>query len=78
MVNNGLINLNDPIEKYLPSNVSVSEFNGHKITVEDLAIHRSGLLEFPIIIAPLLIRPKLECKTHILDQTYLTALDYGV
>lgn len=47
MVNEGLINLNDPIEKYLPSNVSIPEFKGHKITVEDLATHLSGLPEFP-------------------------------
>ena len=47
MVNKGLINLDDPIEKYLPSNVSVPQFNGHKITIEDLATHTSGLPEFP-------------------------------
>ena len=47
MVNKGLINLDDPIEKYLPSHVSVPQFNGHKITVEDLATHTSGLPEFP-------------------------------
>lgn len=47
MVNKGLINLDDLIENYLPSNVSVPHFNGHKITIEDLATHRSGLPEFP-------------------------------
>lgn len=47
LVNKGLVNLNDPIEKYLPSNVNVPQFNGHKITVEDLATHTSGLPEFP-------------------------------
>ena len=47
MVNKGLINLDDPIEKYLPSQVSIPQFNGHKITVEDLAMHTSGLPEFP-------------------------------
>ena len=47
MVNKGLINLDDPIEKYLPSHVSVPQFNGHKITVEDLATHTAGLPEFP-------------------------------
>lgn len=47
MVNKGLINLDDPIEKYLPPNVSIPQFNGHKITIEDLATHRSGLPEFP-------------------------------
>ncbi len=47
MVNQGLIKLNDPIEKYLPLNISVPQFNGHKITIEDLATHTSGLSEFP-------------------------------
>jgi serine-type D-Ala-D-Ala carboxypeptidase/endopeptidase len=47
MVEEGLIKLNDPIDKYLPSNIIVSQYNGHKITIEDLATHTSGLPEFP-------------------------------
>ncbi|HYO05428.1 MAG TPA: serine hydrolase domain-containing protein, partial [Phototrophicaceae bacterium] len=47
MANKGLINLDDPIEKYLPPNVTVPQYNGHKITIEDLATHTSGLPEFP-------------------------------
>jgi serine-type D-Ala-D-Ala carboxypeptidase/endopeptidase len=47
MVKQGLVNLNDPIEKFLPANVSVPQFNGHKITLEDLATHTSGLPEWP-------------------------------
>lgn len=47
MVQDGLIKLNDPIDKYLPSNVKVPQYNGHKITIEDLATHTSGLPEFP-------------------------------
>lgn len=47
MVVNGLIKLDDPIESYLPSDVDVPEYRGHKITVEDLATHTSGLPEFP-------------------------------
>jgi len=47
MVNKGLVKLDDPIEKYLPSNVTVPQYNGHKITIEDLATHASGLPEFP-------------------------------
>jgi CubicO group peptidase (beta-lactamase class C family) len=47
MVNKGLVKLDDPIEKYLPSNVTVPQYNGHKITIEDLATHTSGLPEFP-------------------------------
>src|SRR6478735_725933 len=47
MVNKGLVKLDDPIEKYLPSNVTVPQYKGHKITIEDLATHTSGLPEFP-------------------------------
>lgn len=32
MVNKGLIKLDDPIEKYPPYNVTVPQYNGHKIT----------------------------------------------
>jgi D-alanyl-D-alanine-carboxypeptidase/D-alanyl-D-alanine-endopeptidase len=47
MVNQGLIKLSDPIEKYLPSNVTVPQFNGIKITIGDLATHTSGLPYIP-------------------------------
>ncbi|PWU80230.1 MAG: hypothetical protein DLM72_13260 [Candidatus Nitrosopolaris wilkensis] len=47
MVQDGLIKLNDPIDKYLPSNVKVVQYNGHKIAIEDLATPTSGLPEFP-------------------------------
>jgi serine-type D-Ala-D-Ala carboxypeptidase/endopeptidase len=47
IVKQGLVNLTDPIEKYLPTNVKVPEFNGQKIILEDLATHTSGLPEWP-------------------------------
>ena len=47
MVKQGLVNLNDPIEKYLPSNVKVPQYNGTKITLENLATHTSGLPFMP-------------------------------
>jgi CubicO group peptidase (beta-lactamase class C family) len=47
MVKQGTVNLSDPIEKYLPASVKVPEFNGQKITLEDLATHTSGLPELP-------------------------------
>lgn len=48
MVNQGLVNLNDPIEKFLPvDSVVVPSYNGHKITLENLATHTSGLPDFP-------------------------------
>jgi CubicO group peptidase (beta-lactamase class C family) len=47
MVKSGLVNLDDPIEKYLPARVRVPTYNGHKITIENLATHTSGLPDFP-------------------------------
>ena len=47
MVEDGLIKLNDPIDKYPPPNVTIPQYKGHKITIEDLATHTSGLPEFP-------------------------------
>lgn len=47
VVNQGMVKLDDPIDKYLPANVTVPEFQGQKITLEDLATHTSGLPEFP-------------------------------
>jgi serine-type D-Ala-D-Ala carboxypeptidase/endopeptidase len=43
MVKQGLVKLDDPLEKYLPANVTVPSFQGHKITLEDLVTHTSGL-----------------------------------
>ncbi len=47
MVKHGIVNLDDPIEKYLPVNVSVPQYNGTKITLENLATHTSGLPFMP-------------------------------
>lgn len=48
MIKQGLVNLGDPIEKYLPANnITVPSYNGHKINLEDLATHTSGLPDFP-------------------------------
>ncbi len=47
MVKQGVVNLNDPIEKYLPANVKVPQYNGTKITLENLATHTSGLPFMP-------------------------------
>ena len=43
LVNQGVVKLSDPLDMYLPSNVSVPSYNGHKITLGDLATHSSGL-----------------------------------
>ncbi|MDQ6722966.1 MAG: beta-lactamase family protein [Thermoproteota archaeon] len=48
MIEKGEVNLNDPVEKYLPSNVTIPGYNGQKITLEQLATHTSGLPDFPL------------------------------
>jgi CubicO group peptidase (beta-lactamase class C family) len=47
MANHGLVNLNDPIEKYLPATVKVPTYNGQHVTLESLATHTSGLPDNP-------------------------------
>ncbi len=47
MVENGMLKLDDPIQKYLPQNITIPQYKGHEITVGDLATHTSGLPEFP-------------------------------
>ncbi len=43
LVNEGVVKLSDPLEMYLPSNVTVPSYNGNKITLGNLATHSSGL-----------------------------------
>ncbi|UCC40499.1 MAG: serine hydrolase [Candidatus Aminicenantes bacterium] len=49
MVRRGEVNLDDPIEKYLPPEVKVPSRNGIKITSLHLATHTSGLPNTPQI-----------------------------
>lgn len=64
LVNKGLVKLNDPIEKYLPSYITIPQFKGHKIIIEDLATHTSGLPEVPAIIVHLSTLKKRGFKIH--------------
>lgn len=47
MVEKGEVNLDDPIDKFLPENVKTPTWNGQKITLLDLATHTSGLPVMP-------------------------------
>lgn len=47
MMNDGLIKLNDPLKKYLPTNVTVPQYGAQNMTLENLATHTAGLPEFP-------------------------------
>jgi serine-type D-Ala-D-Ala carboxypeptidase/endopeptidase len=43
LVQDGKMQLDDPVQKYLPSNVHVPTYNGQSITLRQLATHTSGL-----------------------------------
>ncbi|MEN2792167.1 serine hydrolase [Sphingomonas oligophenolica] len=47
MVERGEVALDDPAEKYLPAGAKMPMRGGRKITLEDLATHRSGLPRLP-------------------------------
>jgi serine-type D-Ala-D-Ala carboxypeptidase/endopeptidase len=47
MVQRGEVKLDDPVAKYLPSDVKVPERGGKQITLVDLATHTSGLPRLP-------------------------------
>lgn len=48
MVNQGLVSLDDPVEKFMPrDNVTIPSYDGNKITLENLATHTSGMPDFP-------------------------------
>lgn len=47
MVGKGEVALDDPAEKYLPAGARMPERGGRKITLRDLATHRSGLPRLP-------------------------------
>jgi D-alanyl-D-alanine-carboxypeptidase/D-alanyl-D-alanine-endopeptidase len=52
MVQRGEVSFNDPIELYLPSNVTAPTFHDRSITLIDLATHTSGLDIIPENLAP--------------------------
>jgi D-alanyl-D-alanine-carboxypeptidase/D-alanyl-D-alanine-endopeptidase len=52
LVERNMLELEDPVEKFLPSSVIVPGFNGTKITLLDLATHTSGLPSIPTNLNP--------------------------
>jgi serine-type D-Ala-D-Ala carboxypeptidase/endopeptidase len=47
MAEEGLVRLDDPVQRYLPAEVKVASRSGREITLEDLATHTSGLPRIP-------------------------------
>lgn len=52
MVARGEMALDDPVQRYLPPDVTVPTWNGREITLLDLATHHSGLPRMPDNFAP--------------------------
>ena len=52
MVERKEVALDDPVAKYLPPDVKVPEFDGHKITLQSLSMQTSGLPRLPTNLAP--------------------------
>jgi len=47
MVQEGRVQLNDPISKFLPKSMKLPTYHGKEITIGDLATHTSGLPDMP-------------------------------
>ena len=47
MANDGLLKLDDPLQKHLPSNVTAPKYGAQNMTLENLATHTAALPEFP-------------------------------
>ncbi len=47
MAEEGLVRLDDPVQRYLPAEVKVASRSGREITLEDLATHTSSLPRIP-------------------------------
>lgn len=52
LVAHHVVELDDPIDKFLPASVHAPAFNGHHITLIDLATHTSDLPRLPLNLAP--------------------------
>lgn len=52
MVQRGIVQLEDPVQKYLPPDVTMPVAEGKPITLEHLATHTSGLPRLPDNLAP--------------------------
>ena len=51
-INFGKINLNDPVQNYLPEGVTLAAYKDQPIRMVDLATHRSG---FPRDLGPMIL-----------------------
>jgi D-alanyl-D-alanine-carboxypeptidase/D-alanyl-D-alanine-endopeptidase len=76
MVQRGELALNDPVAKYLPSEVKVPERAGRQITLQDLATHTSGLPGDPSNINPQ--DPANPLADYSIEQLYEFLSNYSL
>jgi CubicO group peptidase (beta-lactamase class C family) len=74
MADRGLVKLDDPIGKYLPSRVRVPSRNGRQITLVDLATHTSGLPRLMTNLIP--TDPGNPYGSYTVDQLYAFLSNY--
>jgi serine-type D-Ala-D-Ala carboxypeptidase/endopeptidase len=68
MVEQGDLNLSDPISKFLPKSVKTPTRNGKEITLLDLVTHHSGLPRRPDNMKP--VDPNNPYSDYTIDQLY--------
>ncbi|MES2418158.1 MAG: serine hydrolase domain-containing protein [Bacteroidota bacterium] len=66
----GRMKLNDPINKYLPNTIPMLNFQGHPITLEQLANHTSGFPRLPENIFLGKINSQDPYKHYVADSLY--------
>ncbi|HEV8490916.1 MAG TPA: serine hydrolase, partial [Candidatus Angelobacter sp.] len=68
MAQRGEVSLNDPVARFLPSNVKMPTRNGKQITLIDLSTHTSGLPRMPDNLSP--TGPEDPNRDYTVDQLY--------
>ena len=68
MAERGEVKLDDPIKKYLPSNIRLPQRNGREITLIDLSTQTSGLPRMPDNFKP--ADPRNPYKDYTVEQLY--------
>ena len=58
MARDGLVRIDDPVQRLLPADVKVASRNGREVTLEDLSTHTSGLPRIPLKVMGLALTTK--------------------
>lgn len=68
MAEEGEVDLDDPVERYLPEGVTVPKRGGRSITLRELAMHHSGLPRLPTNLSP--ADPENPYADYSVEQLY--------